>query len=163
MAADSSAALLDELDRRLAGDETELAVFKDVLRQSRDLRAARFASGARASLLVRSAAHFTDAILHRVWQRFLSLDQGASLIAVGGYGRGELHPASDIDVLILTSDNPQTLAERIEPLVIFLWDIGLEIGHSVRSLSQCVDEARADVTVVTNLIETRLLARDEAQ
>jgi len=161
MGADSSAALLDELDRRLEGDEPELTVFKDILRQSRDLRAERFSGGARASLLVRSAAHFTDAILHRVWQRFLALDQGACLLAVGGYGRGELHPASDVDVLILTSQNPQTLAERIEPLVIFLWDIGLEIGHSVRSLPQCVDEARADVTVVTNLLETRFVAGDK--
>ena len=159
--ADSNAALLDELDRRLTGDEPDLAVFKDILRKSRDLRARRFANGTRASLLVRSAAHFTDAVLSRVWQRFLSLDQEACLVAVGGYGRGELHPASDIDVLILTSQNPQTLAERIEPLVVFLWDIGLEIGHSVRSLTQCVDEARADVTVITNLIETRLVAGDE--
>ena len=102
---------------------------------------------------MRQAAYFTDAILQRSWSRFLPLDAKASLIAVGGYGRGELHPASDVDVLILTSGDPRSLAEHIEPLVMFLWDIGLEIGHSVRSLAQCIDEARADITVVTNLVE----------
>jgi len=95
--------------------------------------------------------------MRRAWTQFLPADAEASLIAVGGYGRGELHPASDVDVLILTAGDPMTLAEHIEPLVMFLWDIGLEIGHSVRSLEQCVEEATADITVTTNLVESRLL------
>jgi [protein-PII] uridylyltransferase len=160
MSAESSAVLLAELDQRLDRNELPLAVFKDILRQSKDLRASRFHGGARASLLVRSAALFTDAILNRVWERFLPVDAQACLVAVGGYGRGELHPASDVDVLVLTSSNPQTLATMIEPLIMFLWDIGLEVGHSVRSLDQCVEEARADVTVITNLLETRCIAGD---
>jgi len=153
-------ALLEDLDRRLAAGESLLPTYKSKVRESRALLAQRFHQGARASLLVRQAAYFTDAILQRVWTRFLPLDAKASLIAVGGYGRGELHPASDVDVLILTSGDPQSLAEHIEPLVMFLWDIGLEIGHSVRSLAQCIDEARGDITVVTNLVESRLLAGD---
>jgi [protein-PII] uridylyltransferase len=144
----------------MAADEPALRAFKDTLRAARKMRAQRFDSGVRAGVLVRAAASFTDAILARAWQRCLPPGVPASLVAVGGYGRGELHPASDIDVLILTSEQPETLAEQIESLVMFLWDIGLEVGHSVRSLAQCLDEARADVTVITNLLETRCIAGD---
>ena len=150
--------LIATLDRRLDAGKPPLATFKATVRDARALLATRFEQGTRASVLVRTAARFTDAVMRRVWPRFLPADAGASLIAVGGYGRGELHPASDVDVLILTSEDPQSLAEYIEPLVIFLWDIGLEIGHSVRSLGQCVDEARADISVATNLVEARWLA-----
>ncbi|MCG6967507.1 MAG: [protein-PII] uridylyltransferase [Chromatiaceae bacterium] len=152
--------LLEGLDRKLAAGEPPLPAYKATLRGSRTRLANRFAEGARASLLVHEAALFTDAILQRVWSRFLPAEAEASLIAVGGYGRGELHPASDVDVLILTVGEPQALAEHIEPLIMFLWDIGLEVGHSVRSLTQCVDEARADITVITNLVESRLVAGD---
>ncbi len=152
--------LLEDLDRRLAGGEPVLAVYKDALRESRTLRAEQFARGVRASLLVHQAALFTDAIMQRAWRRFLPAEASASLIAVGGYGRSELHPASDVDVLILTARDPQGLAKHIEPLVMFLWDIGLEIGHSVRSLPQCIEEASADITVITNLLESRLLDGD---
>ncbi len=150
--------LMATLDRRLEAGEPPIAAFKATVRDARALLATRFEQGTRASVLVRTAAQFTDAVMQRVWPRFFPADAGASLIAVGGYGRGELHPASDVDVLILTNDDPQSLAEYIEPLVMFLWDIGLEIGHSVRSLGQCVDEARADISVATNLVEARWLA-----
>ena len=152
--------LLEDLDRRLAGGEPVLAVYKGALREAKALRAEQFAQDAQASLLVHQAALFTDAIMQRAWRRFLPAEAPASLIAVGGYGRGELHPASDVDVLILTSSDPRGLAKHIEPLVMFLWDIGLEIGHSVRSLAQCIEEARADITVITNLLESRLLDGD---
>ena len=152
--------LLEDLDRRLAAGESPLPTYKATLRESRALLARRFEKGARASLLVRLAALFTDAILQRAWSSFLPHDAAACLIAVGGYGRGELHPASDVDVMVLTASDPQALARHIEPLVMFLWDIGLEIGHSVRSLEQCIDEAQADITVITNLVEARLLAGD---
>ena len=153
-------ALLENLDRRLATGEPALSVYKETLREAKDLLGERFEQGISAKLLVRAAARFTDAIMQRVWSRFLPEGTQASLIAVGGYGRGELHPASDVDVLILTAEDPQKLAEHLEPLVMFLWDIGLEIGHSVRSVEQCVEEATADITVITNLIESRLLAGD---
>ena len=153
-----SDALLDNLDRRLAGGEPELSAFKQTLREAKKISAERFEQGISAKLLVRSAAAFIDAILQRVWTRFLPPGTEACLVAVGGYGRGELHPGSDVDVLILTAQDPQALAAHLEPLVMFLWDIGLEIGHSVRSVEQCVEEAAADITVTTNLIESRLLA-----
>src|SRR5690606_14942425 len=80
-----------------------------------------------------------------------------------GYGRGELHPYSDIDVLVLLPSrvNDQT-AEFAGHLVRLLWDIGLEVGHSVRNLKQCVAEARDDLTVVTNLMESRHVCGDKS-
>lgn len=153
---------LAELDRRLAAGDPPLEAFKAALRAGREQIARQFAQGTRARLLVRQSALYIDALLARAWLRFLPADAAACLVAVGGYGRGELHPASDVDVLVLTEGDPQGLAEHIEPLVMFLWDIGLEIGHSVRSLPDCVREASDDITVITNLIESRLLAGDAA-
>ncbi|MDG4869376.1 nucleotidyltransferase domain-containing protein, partial [Guyparkeria sp. 1SP6A2] len=89
-------------------------------------------------------------------------DDGIALVAVGGYGRGELHPHSDIDLLLLLEHDDDTpYREPLSAFVTFLWDIGLEIGHSVRSLNDCEREAEADVTVITNLLESRLIAGPE--
>ena len=84
------------------------------------------------------------------------------LIAVGGYGRNELHPHSDIDLLILLEQDKQyqNAQQNIEPFLRFLWDIGLQIGHSVRSVKDCLKEARSDITVMTNLLEARHLSGD---
>ena len=82
-----------------------------------------------------------------------------ALVAVGGYGRGELHPYSDVDFLVLVPA-PLADAERasVERLVSFLWDIGLEVGHSVRTVAECAEESAADVGVMTTLMESRRLA-----
>src|SRR5690606_31558697 len=78
---------------------------------------------------------------------------------VGGYGRGELHPGSDVDVMVLLPDGPvAALNGRLERFIGLLWDIGLEIGHSVRTVADCVREAEADITIATSLMESRLLA-----
>ena len=152
--------ILDTLDRQLVAGQPALPAYKTALHESRALLAQRFEQDAPVRELVYEAARFTDQILARLWKQFMPPAAEASLIAVGGYGRGELHPASDIDLLILTADEPTGLAEHIEPLVMFLWDIGLEVGHSARSLEQCVEEARDDITVITNLVESRHLAGD---
>ena len=84
-----------------------------------------------------------------------------ALVAVGGYGRGELFPHSDVDVLVLLPDDAATrrARRRVERFVGALWDVGLEIGHSVRTVAQCVSEAQADVTVRTSLLEIALPGR----
>ena len=110
--------------------------------------------------LVAARAEAVDLILKDVWTLFfgnhVDSNERASLIAVGGYGRGELNPYSDIDILILlTSENHTLTEQRIRPLIRFLWDIGFEIGYSVRSLNECMRQARGDVTVMTNLLEGR--------
>ena len=86
-----------------------------------------------------------------------------ALIAVGGYGRGELHPSSDIDIMVLLpkSDSADWQPD-IERFLTFLWDIGLEVGHSVRSIDDCQRESLADISVATTLFEARLLAGPES-
>ena len=87
----------------------------------------------------------------------------APLIAVGGYGRGELFPYSDVDLLILLPQEPdESEREALEQLVGMLWDIGLEVGHSVRTLDECSEAAAADITVQTTLLEARYLAGSRA-
>jgi [protein-PII] uridylyltransferase len=111
--------------------------------------------------LVRARAQFIDVLLSTLWQQRLEgpLAARLTLVAVGGYGRGELHPCSDIDLLVLV---PAPLDEqeraRVEQLVSFLWDIGLEVGHSVRTVAECAEESAADVGVITTLMESRRLA-----
>lgn len=133
-------------------------VFRDAIRAADTFLNNRFEQGEDTNALVHERASFIDRILLHAWQRF-SWDKNISLIAVGGYGRGELHPHSDIDLLILSKrKNHKPYKASIEGFLTFLWDIQLHIGHSVRSLSQCVEEAKADITVATNLMEARTLA-----
>src|SRR5690606_29390465 len=109
---------------------------------------------------VHARAQLIDVVLRAAWRAHLGEDaERWALVAVGGYGRGELQPCSDIDVLVLTPE-PLTAAGRgpVERLLAFLWDIGLEIGHSVRTIAECASESAADVSVMTTLVEARLLA-----
>lgn len=99
-----------------------------------------------------------DETLIKLWQH-CQLNEQAALIAVGGYGRGELFPYSDVDLLLLVAEPPTgSLARRIEILVSACWDLGMEIGHSVRTVAECVEEQTADITVQTALFERRALA-----
>ncbi|OUS10335.1 [protein-PII] uridylyltransferase [Gammaproteobacteria bacterium 54_18_T64] len=133
-------------------------VFRDAIRGADTFLNNRFEQGEDTETLVHERAAFIDSILLCAWRRF-RWDENISLLAVGGYGRGELHPHSDIDLLLLTQHQDHTpYKASIESFLTFLWDIQLNIGHSVRALSHCVDEARADITVATNLMEARTLA-----
>jgi [protein-PII] uridylyltransferase len=111
---------------------------------------------------LRRLARLTDDMFVRLWQR-AGFGPGYVLAAVGGYGRGELFPHSDVDVLLLLPDGvrpdvDEALKARIEGFIGSCWDAGLEIGSSVRTIDECVEEARRDVTVQTSLLECRLLA-----
>ena len=111
--------------------------------------------------LLGKLAALTDATLKTLWQRAKFENQFA-LIAVGGFGRGELFPYSDVDVLVLLPDHrsPEQdapLKTRIEGFIGSCWDAGLEIGSSVRSVAECLHEAAKDVTVQTSLLEARLI------
>jgi [protein-PII] uridylyltransferase len=108
-------------------------------------------------LLARHAG-LIDRTVRAVWTQS-GAPARATLVATGGYGRGELYPSSDIDLLVLLAGEPsEAEREPLERLIGTLWDIGLEIGHSVRTVQGCVDAAGGDVTVATTLLESRYLA-----
>lgn len=110
-----------------------------------------------AAELIAEYTDIVDRVIRQLWASTIH-DAQCALLAVGGYGRGELLPHSDIDVLLLTPDSiDDATAEQLERFVRLSWDCGLELGHSVRSLKVCAEEASADVTVVTNLMEARHL------
>ena len=115
---------------------------------------------------LRKLSALADGTLRALWQR-AAFQADFALVAVGGFGRAELFPHSDVDVLLLLPDgtNPDTdpaLKLQIEEFIGSCWDAGLEIGSSVRSVTECVDEAAKDVTVQTSLVEARLVTGDKA-
>lgn len=116
-----------------------------------------FRQGVDINWLVHARACVIDEILRVAWRHFgLHRRDDLCLSAVGGYGRAELHPHSDIDVLILLDDSAaEGDNDTLERFVTLLWDMRLDIGHSVRTLSQCTEEAAKDITIVTNLMESR--------
>ena len=123
----------------------------------------RFLAGESAVDLVHERADRVDDLLRELWLDHIGdLGDQFALVAVGGYGRGELHPYSDVDVMLLLPESVGERAEqRLSAFVTSLWDVGLDIGHSVRSVKQCIEEASADLTVATTLMEARLLAGPE--
>lgn len=152
-----------QFQAELALKSSPIGAFKKAIRRAHDVLDARFRGSRDVRRLVEDRAWFTDQILLEAWNRFSwSEDAEIALLAVGGYGRGELHPYSDIDLLILLgSDDQETFREPIEGFLTLLWDIGLEVGQSVRSVAECAEEARADLTVITNLMESRTIAGPE--
>ena len=116
-----------------------------------------FWSGAAIDELVAERARFIDAFLAEIWQHWFDRNDNLALLAVGGYGRGELHPHSDIDLLILAK-RPSAVQDDIAAFVRLLWDLKLDIGHSVRTLADCKREAARDVVVYTTMMERRRLA-----
>ena len=140
-----------------------IALWKDLLKEGREgLRKAFLLGSPVSSVLVRHR-QLVDSLLRGIWRR-LDLPADAALVAVGGYGRGELFPYSDVDVLVLLPEGAEErIRGRIEELVGILWDIGLDIGHSVRTVEQCAELAAGDVTIETNLVEGRWLAGSRKQ
>ena len=156
---------IHRLTEDLTGSRVSIPVFKDHIAQYRAGLKSRFFEGENADDLVREHARFLDALLTLAWERFDWNENlrswrktRISLVAVGGYGRGELHPSSDIDLLILLERNNYHLhASNIQSFLTLLWDIGLEVGHSVRSIKDCGRQARADVTVISAILEARTI------
>ncbi len=119
----------------------------------------RFLKGESVTDLVRERAAIVDDVLRDLWhEQAGELTSKVALVAVGGYGRGELHPFSDVDIMLLLPGGfDKSGNESISAFVTLLWDVGLEIGHSVRTVKQCLQEAKADLTIATTLMEARLI------
>ena len=136
--------------------------YREALRRGHGELKERFFAEESVDELVHARAALVDGVLREAWTAQMEDKAGEwALAAVGGYGRGELHPCSDVDILLLVPGRTQIDDRaRIERFVAFLWDIGLEVGHSVRTVDECVDEGRRDVGVMTTLLESRLLSGD---
>jgi len=152
-----------QFQAELALKASPIAAFKKVIRQAREVLDERFRAGRDIRRLIEDRAWFVDNILQQAWDQFSWCNQAdIALVAVGGYGRGELHPYSDIDLLILLDKADHELfRDSIERFLTLLWDIGLEVGQSVRSVDECAEQARADLTIITNLMESRTVAGPE--
>src|SRR3569832_2330163 len=130
---------------------------KEQLKAGRDEVIATFQNDHKPEKLLTSLRVSVDAALTQAWQA-LAFPENMTLIAVGGYGRGELFPYSDVDVLILLDAAPDdALRAKLEEIVQLFWDLGLEIGHSIRTIDECLSESAADITVQTSLLEARLI------
>ena len=144
---------------------TDLSVLRDNYRQEKMALWSHIANSASNGRGVKSTlirlAKLADKLLIQLWHN-AGFDQGEALIAVGGFGRGELFPSSDVDVLVLLPDGVNAeespvLKAKLEAFIGSCWDTGLEIGSSVRTLSDCMDESAKDITVQTSLLESRFL------
>lgn len=108
--------------------------------------------------IVNARAQYVDLILTKLWCQHQLDEAPISLLAVGGYGRNELHPYSDVDILLLTPDTIDKEQEtKICAFITQLWDVRLDIGSSVRSIKECIEQGKGDVTIATNLLEMRLI------
>ncbi|HEY8521789.1 MAG TPA: [protein-PII] uridylyltransferase [Gammaproteobacteria bacterium] len=157
----ATAAPLDRsaLAQQLAAGDGQVSVYREVLKAASESQRQRFLQNEPVENLVRERAAVVDQLIVSAWQHYApELVERVDLVAVGGYGRGELHPQSDIDLLVLLDGALGDADEAVGRFLTFLWDIGLEVGHAVRTLDECEQEARRDVTVLTTLMETRLLA-----
>ncbi len=135
-------------------------LFRETLNEGTELIQRRFDSDEPITNLVALHASMMDFLLEHAWRQLIPNGAKVALVAVGGYGRGELHPHSDVDLLILLHPDAEqgSVLDSIECFLRFLWDLKLDVGHSVRSVAQCNEEAGRDLTIITNLMESRFLA-----
>ncbi|BBB60773.1 bifunctional uridylyltransferase/uridylyl-removing enzyme [Undibacterium sp. KW1] len=137
--------------------QTPALSFKEELKSAQLIVINAFKENHKAEQLLHDLCRNVDQQLSKIWRHF-EFPKEAALVAVGGYGRGELFPYSDVDVLILLQQRPDAaMRDKLEKLVQLFWDIGLDIGHSIRTIDECLQESAADITVQTSLLEARLV------
>ncbi len=143
-----------------------LTRFREAFADGRWELAARFARQGSGREVANGHALLTDRLIHHLWRLLpayvdLPHPRGPLCVAaVGGYGRAELFPYSDVDLLVLHDDTADSAAALAEPFLHFLWDIGLPVSHALRTPGECIADAREDITIQTSLLEARLLAGD---
>ena len=143
--------------RALKQSRSPLPVFKKGLQTGYEYLVTLFKSGEDIESIVDKQVYLTDQLLSHAWELFVDTDKFC-LVAVGGYGRQELILNSDIDLMVLEKTRTsQEDKNQLEQFLVFLWDFGLEVGHSVRTVKECQREAKKDITVITNVMESRYL------
>jgi len=145
--------------QQLASCDSPITVFKQALTEMRENMDREFLAKIDIAKLIYGRSQLLDILLTSAWELFSwPADEQVSLIAVGGYGRGELHPHSDIDLLLLFDGaEPEQYQQSISSFLTLLWDIKLDVGSSVRSIQECYDQSKDDITIATNLIESRTI------
>lgn len=121
-------------------------------------------NGASGTQTVKSLTHLTDSLIAMLYE-FCTVDLTSqvpcTLIAIGGYGRAEMNPRSDIDLMFYVNDPDSTFILKLsERMLYLLWDLGLEVGHSVRNESSCIDISSKDLTACTSLLDSRYIYGD---
>lgn len=158
--------LIREIDEKIVnvGADFKVTDLRALVNWIRETLYASFEAGMSPADLVHAKAYFVDKLLITAWRHFFGEHADKlTLVASGGYGRGELLPHSDVDLLLVIPDGELGDCESaLQLFLTFLWDIGLEVGHSVRTVSDCTEQARADLTVMTNMLETRFLTGNKA-
>ena len=130
---------------------------RESIKAGRQEAIAAFEVNNKPSQLLTRLRNVVDAALIKAWRSFC-IPSKNSLVAVGGYGRGELFPYSDVDLLILLEKQPDAeLQKKLEQLIQLLWDLGIEVGHSIRTIEECLNESANDITIQTSLLEARLI------
>lgn len=150
----------DDLLEKLESARSPVPVIRNILKECQQQADNYFRATLDAIPPVRFRACQMDNLLSALWKRSGLNHPDLALVAVGGYGRGELHPYSDIDLLLLcrNEDSIQSNSEGLQAFITLLWDLKLEVGHSVRTLDDCLAEAAKDLTIITNMLESRPLA-----
>jgi [protein-PII] uridylyltransferase len=131
--------------------------WRETLSRGRQALRERFFASPDTPRLLREHSRLVDKVLGALWSES-AMPRGLSLVAVGGYGRGQLFPHSDVDVMVLLPEHGDTPGDAVERMLTALWDVGLEVSHSVRTIDECERETAGDVTVRTSLLEHRLIA-----
>ncbi|MCU7799550.1 MAG: [protein-PII] uridylyltransferase [gamma proteobacterium symbiont of Lucinoma myriamae] len=158
-----------ELEAELAESKTPLLPLKKAVKSIYEKQIEQFQNKQNIVHLIKERSQAIDIILSMAWS-YYNLGENAALLAVGGYGRGELHPYSDVDLLLLhdaehdledESGANKEFVDNLHFFIALLWDIGLEIGHSVRTVDECIKEAENDITIISNLMESRLITGDK--
>jgi len=152
------------INAAIFAEKDSLQQFKQLLKQNDAELRQKFNPHKSVSDLLKEKSDFVDDILSCCWRHFLGEHaKQLSLIAVGGYGRRELFPYSDIDIVVLlNSDDTSPYQEALSNFFTFLWDIGLKPGQSVRTIEQCIEAAISDQTIITSLMENRLITGNTA-
>jgi len=150
----------DGIANRIAEAAGDMPTVRRILESGNAALVQRFLGNKPVTQLVRDRARLVDLVIVDVWSRLAGKKaKDITLVAVGGYGRAELHPYSDVDLLLIvpSTRKARSASDGIALFLAFLWDIGLEVGHSTRTVSECKTESEHDIGIATTLMESRHL------